>query len=209
MKDLSQQRFGKLTALEPTDERDSGSVIWACRCDCGRTAKVSARNLTNGHTKSCGCLSGDPVSQGEAFGALIAKERVGTSESGQSLWRCVCECGGEVIVEGAQLRYGVITSCGCGIEKRRRAGLTLGRVEGTCLDSLKRGIQKNNKSGVRGVFWDKRKGKWCAQIKFQGKNHFLGYFDELEDAAKARRKAEEELFDPILKRHSDGEQDTR
>ena len=105
-------------------------------------------------------------------------------------------------MEGAQLRYGVITSCGCGIEKHRRAGLTLGRVEGTCLDSLKRGVQKNNKSGVRGVFWHNRRKKWCAQIKFQGKLRHLGYFDELEDAAKARRKAEEELFDPILKRHS-------
>lgn len=202
MKDLSQKRFGKLTVLVPTDERDHGSVIWICRCDCGKTAKVSARNLTNGHTRSCGCLSGDPVRQGETFGALIAKERVGTSESGQSLWRCLCECGSEVVAEGAQLRYGTITSCGCGIEKHRRAGLTLGRVEGTCLDSLKRGVQKNNKSGVRGVFWHNRRKKWCAQIKFQGKFRHLGYFDELEDAACVRRKAEEELFDPILKRHS-------
>ena len=34
--DISNQRFGNLIALYPTDKRDiSGSVIWHCKCDCG------------------------------------------------------------------------------------------------------------------------------------------------------------------------------
>ena len=55
--DITGQRFGKLVAIEPTGRRgNSGSVIWLCQCDCGRTTQVSVANLTSGGTKSCGCL---------------------------------------------------------------------------------------------------------------------------------------------------------
>ena len=42
-KDLTGQRFGRLTALYPTNRRDyKGSVIWHCRCDCGNETDVPA-----------------------------------------------------------------------------------------------------------------------------------------------------------------------
>lgn len=200
-KDLTGMRFGELTAVKPTDKRDSGSIVWECACDCGQTCDVSARNLVNGHTKSCGHLVGRSVEEGEVFGALTAVERVGSNDAGRALWRCACECGKETIIKGAELRAGSYTSCGCGAEHYRRVSETLGRVEGTCLDALTRGLQKNNKSGVRGVFWNKRRGKWTAAIKFKGKLHQLGCFETLEEAAEARRLAEVELYDPVLKRH--------
>lgn len=53
---LTGQRFGRLTALEETDQRQSGSIIWKCRCDCGETAFVPAMSLRNGRTRSCGCI---------------------------------------------------------------------------------------------------------------------------------------------------------
>ena len=44
--DISGQRFGRLTALYPTDRRDShGVVYWVCRCDCGNQTEVPASNL--------------------------------------------------------------------------------------------------------------------------------------------------------------------
>lgn len=138
---------------------------------------------------------------GERFGSLVAVERVGTSDEGQSVWRCECECGGEREATGAELRYGNITSCGCGATKKRRVDESNGAVDGTRLSLLNGKLPKNNTSGIRGVVWDKRRQKWFAQIKFRGKNHFLGYFDDLADAAEARREAEQELFDPILEEH--------
>ncbi len=54
--DLKGKRFGKLTAIHPTDRRDHGSVVWACRCDCGNETEVAANLLTSGNTRSCGCL---------------------------------------------------------------------------------------------------------------------------------------------------------
>lgn len=58
MADLTGQRFGRLTVLEPVTGR--GRTKWRCRCDCGRTTVVgSAHHLTSGNTKSCGCLHDD------------------------------------------------------------------------------------------------------------------------------------------------------
>jgi len=54
--DLTGRRFGELVALEPTDERESGNVVWKCQCDCGNVAFTSARALKSGNVKSCGCL---------------------------------------------------------------------------------------------------------------------------------------------------------
>ena len=34
--DIAGKRYGKLTALEPTNERRYGSVVWKCQCDCGK-----------------------------------------------------------------------------------------------------------------------------------------------------------------------------
>lgn len=48
-KDLTGQRFGKLTAVERTDGK------WLCVCDCGTTTVVARNNLTRPHTLSCGC----------------------------------------------------------------------------------------------------------------------------------------------------------
>lgn len=56
-KDLTNQRFGKLVALYPTDERLKTSVIWVCKCDCGNLCKKASSYLINGDTKSCGCLN--------------------------------------------------------------------------------------------------------------------------------------------------------
>lgn len=61
--DISGQRFGRLIALEPTEKHLCNSVIWKCRCDCGKTAEVAAINLRNGSTKSCGCLSSEVHSE--------------------------------------------------------------------------------------------------------------------------------------------------
>lgn len=45
------------------------------------------------------------------------------------------------------------------------------------------GPRANNQSGVRGVSWDK--SAWCARVNHQGKKHYLGRFERVEDAEAA------------------------
>ena len=54
--DLTNQKFGLLTALEPTEKRVGSYVVWKCLCDCGNYTEVPSGYLTIGQTKSCGCL---------------------------------------------------------------------------------------------------------------------------------------------------------
>ncbi len=53
---------------------------------------------------------------------------------------------------------------------------------------------RNNTSGVHGVYWHNAANKWAAGIKVDGKTIHLGLFEKLEAAAKARRTAEVEHF---------------
>lgn len=56
-KDLTNQRFGKLTVIKRVENKiinNSPKVQWLCKCDCGRESIVLADNLKNGNTKSCG-----------------------------------------------------------------------------------------------------------------------------------------------------------
>lgn len=62
IKDITGQKFGKLTAISPTSERQGRCVIWYCICECGNFKKVSLKDLQAGNVQSCGCLH----SKGEA-----------------------------------------------------------------------------------------------------------------------------------------------
>lgn len=56
IKDLTNQKFYKLTALYPTLNRSGESVVWHCKCDCGNETEVSSHNLINHKVLSCGCI---------------------------------------------------------------------------------------------------------------------------------------------------------
>lgn len=63
-KDLTGQRFGRLTVLElagPPDGRRRSTYKWLCRCDCGKTVVLPTNALTTGKTQSCGCLQKESV----------------------------------------------------------------------------------------------------------------------------------------------------
>lgn len=47
-----------------------------------------------------------------------------------------------------------------------------------------------NTSGVRGVHYCNRYGKWRASIGVNGAQYFLGYFANKQDAIDARERAE-------------------
>lgn len=61
-------------------------------------------------------------------------------------------------------------------------------------NSANRNIQRNNKSGFRGVFWVKDRCKWLAYINHLGKHLHLGYFDNIMDAKTKRDEKAKEIF---------------
>lgn len=115
-KDLSGQKFGRLTVIE----RMPNSSKWKCQCECGNIVITDTNHLNQGHTKSCGCLQKDRASEthfknltGKRFGMLLVKcldtEKSTTKEK---FYICSCDCGTEKSMRQTSLLGGAI-SCGC------------------------------------------------------------------------------------------------
>ena len=47
------------------------------------------------------------------------------------------------------------------------------------------GLSRHNRSGVKGVSFDQRRGAWRAQTRVSNVHHHVGYFDDVGDAAAA------------------------
>lgn len=66
MKNLAGQRFGRWTVIEraPDSITQKGyhNIMWKCVCDCGTEKNVRGKILTNGQSKSCGCLQKEMLS---------------------------------------------------------------------------------------------------------------------------------------------------
>ena len=54
-------------------------------------------------------------------------------------------------------------------------------------------LKSNNKSGVKGVSWDKWTNQWRVTFKLNGKQQNLGRFDSLEEATFAANEARTKL----------------
>ncbi len=65
IKDLTGQRFGRLTVISLSDKKleYSRSAVWLCRCDCGNEIITSSTCLKSGDTLSCGCLHREIMSE--------------------------------------------------------------------------------------------------------------------------------------------------
>jgi len=57
-KDLTGQKFGKLTALRPAFKDKLNTIRWECICECGNQTVVRSNDLRRGKIIGCGCMRG-------------------------------------------------------------------------------------------------------------------------------------------------------
>ncbi len=66
-----------------------------------------------------------------------------------------------------------------------------GFADGTQISRIRNiNPESSNASGVRGVYFDRRSGKWRARLRFRGQLMNFGSYENFNDAVKARREAE-------------------
>lgn len=58
-RELTGKRFGRLLVLEDTGRRSYHSIVWRCRCDCGKLTDVQSYDLLHGRVVSCGCYAAE------------------------------------------------------------------------------------------------------------------------------------------------------
>lgn len=66
--------------------------------------------------------------------------------------------------------------------------------------------KRNNKSGYKGVYWDKRVRKWRSQIRVLDERVHIGYFDDPKDGHDAyvtycAKMHKSEIFQSLYKNH--------
>lgn len=220
------ERFGKLTITgvsEPHYTKSGRKIeMVICNCECGNQKIVSINHLRSGHTKSCGCIARETKKQTIKHASKKAQENklqrresligkrfgkwtvIGLDEekSGLKTARCVCDCGAENVVTINNLIRKLSTECAiCGQLKGTESFKGRECFDGTALCKLTQKKRVDNTTGIKGVWFDKRSGKYIAEIKLSGKKHYIGSFYDIDSARKARERAEEELFDPVLLEH--------
>lgn len=200
---LTGQRFGRLTALERTENRNGRCYIWRCLCDCGRVCYVDTHALTSGGVRSCGCLQDESRRvdiTGERRGHLTALSATSHRRNGATIWAWRCDCGAVVFKPISGVGSGLSTMCpACARRlKSEQASAMAASVQRdsetnmipAALESLRAGkLTRNNTSGVRGVSWHNGSRKWVARISDNGKTRTIGYFTSLDEAAQARAEA--------------------
>lgn len=109
---LTNQRFGKLLALERAPKHNDKYTRWICQCDCGSIIEVRTDYLTSLHTTSCGCEKAQYFQQNnllnQRFGKLVVIKNL---TAGKKL--CQCDCGNICKVLTYNLTSGNTLSCGC------------------------------------------------------------------------------------------------
>lgn len=203
------QRYGMLIALEKTDKRASGRIVWKCQCDCGNIAYVTAAHLKNGSTKSCGCAGAHTNLMdisGQRFDRLVALEPTERRLGNSVIWKCRCDCGKIVEVAASNLRNGSTKSCGCfASEVHSKNAKEVSKqefapylIDGTYVHALMAPPSKRNTSGKTGVTWCNYTQSWKASIVFKKRYYYLGRSKDIDYAIKLREEAEKHLHGSFL-----------
>jgi len=109
-----------------------------------------------------------------------------------------CDCGSEKEIVFTQVLSGEVQSCGCNV--RAFSNLKNVSTKKDRLVAIMKNEKKDNKTGHCGI--NNVNGKYRARICVNGKSIHLGYFDNIEDAIKARKRGEEQYFKPILEKYN-------
>ena len=63
VKDITGQKFGRLTALYRLHNYHKKDAHWLCVCKCGNLKEIRLDHLQNGNTQSCECLAKEATSK--------------------------------------------------------------------------------------------------------------------------------------------------
>lgn len=188
-------RFNRLVVIENDGTRSAkGEIKWLCQCDCGNLYHALGYRLRNGRTKSCGCLNDEK--KRERFKDLSGTETNNFkiidraySKNQRVWWNCICKhCGKSVILNNNLI--GHQTSCGC------RRGASKGYMDSIRDPESLKSTKPTAKSttGVRGGYFNKRKGSYQAFINVDKKPKYLGSSKDFRKAVALRKNAEKEFW---------------
>lgn len=220
--DETGNKYNRLTVLErdfstEASQKKRAKTFWKCECYCGEIAIVPAYDLRKGLTKSCGCLRMENAGNMSKTHNM-SRFSDGTIRPEFNAWigiktRCFNKN------SKAYDRYGGrgIKVCDRWKESFENFFLDMGErpspkhsidridVNGNyepencrwaddTQQCRNQRISKSNKTGVRGAYLCKRTNRFVVSITVNKKVKYLGKYDTIEEAAKARADAENKYW---------------
>lgn len=196
---------------------------WLCECQCDRKTRktVNGYSLTRGDSQSCGCWGLENIKTiNKRYNTFIEKEDyyIGITQTGKEFlfdkcdyskikdicWDVDSDSGYvKTILNNKKVylhRYifdKLPTNCRIDhikTENRfdcRRSNLRITDATGNARNSK---INRNNKSGFTGVYWNSKKSVWEASITVNYQKIHLGYYKTKKEAITVRREAENKYF---------------
>lgn len=213
---MTGQKIGRLTVIERCGSTKNNKALWLCKCECGGETKATTGDLRSGNTKSCGCLQKETTSDvkkqynrydltndygigydsnnNEFYFDLEDYEKIKKhywyvdnrknygyvycKTSNLILHRFVMDCNDEDL----EVDHICHNRADC-----RKAYLRI-------VTSSQNNMNRTPKNETSGISYHTRDNKWQAYITKDYKDIHLGYFDNKEDAIRARKQAEEKYF---------------
>ena len=196
-KNLEGTVFGRLTVIERAKNKGN-KLMYIASCSCGKTTTVSAGNLINNHTRSCGCLRDDMRRSGKYYHPVEYRAWQLMKD------RCLNSRGSRFSSYGGR----GITICDRWKNSfdnfysdmgDRPDGASLDRIDvngnyepKNCrwADKYEQAGNKRNSNKCTGVRWDKTRCKWTTGISTNNRYINLGRFKDWFEAVCVRKSAE-------------------
>lgn len=218
------KRFGRLVVQYKCDYIRRNLSVYHCICDCGNECDVCGTDLTHGNVSSCGCLRKESqktrsckFNEYEQHGdyyigyTLNGKKFYFDSDDYEKVkdycWSITKD--GYVAAKAKdgtdrhiflhQIILGKYVDHIGGKDTRndnRKSNLRKNNdiYSFESINNMNKPLQKNNKSGHKGVSWHKRDNIWEVHITVNKRQIYLGRFENFDDAVRVREEAEEKYF---------------
>ena len=219
--DLTGQKFGKLTVLYPVASK-SQRARWHCVCECGNEKDVLQQNLFSGHVRSCGCiLSESSTERMKHYNNSLGRETHDETKTRlYRIWisiktRCsrgkdYPNYGGRGITICEEWAHSFTAFRNWSMNNGYSDSLTIDRIDvngnycpencrwvDMSVQEFNKRISSRNTSGVTGVSFNKNAHKWVAYICKNLQFHYLGSFNNINDAIAKRKEAETKYFGSV------------
>lgn len=190
-------KYGRLTVLERAENDKDNNVVWKCKCECGNYTYATTSALRKGNKKSCGCLHYEVMykrlkkynkydlsnSYGIGWTTNTNREFYFDLEDYNKIKDyCWCESDqGYAIANRMDShdkkhirmhrlvtddKYGIVDHINNNRMDNRKENL---REATKQTNNINRSANKNNKLGIKGIFWNKRSNKFMAKIQKEHK----------------------------------------